>query len=161
MRVTSNIPGLEDALRKAPAKFDAAFDRLASRAAGEVANRAKNEAPAADGVLANSINSARITLGQWIAGTGKEYARDVEDGTKGGEVVPVQTLQAWIKRKGIVSRHPAVDQDGLALLIQRSIFWKGTKANPFMRRTGIAMQPRIQNIFEVGLKTVIDEVLQP
>lgn len=161
IQVTSNIAGLKQAARKAPAKFDEAYDRLARRAAGEVAVRAKNEAPQADVNLANSLNSQRITLGQWVAGTGQQYAPKVEQGSKGGAFVPLQTMFEWVKRKQLVSRNPNVSQHVLAFMIQRSIFQKGTKANPFMQRTATAMQSRVQQIFDDGLQKVVDEVLAP
>ena len=157
--VRSNVAGLHDAAKKAPAKFEQAYDRLGQRAASELARKAKNEAPQHDGALINSITHQRITLGQWVAGTPMPYAPHVEEGTNGGGFVPMQTLVEWIKRKRLVSRNPRVDRDGLAFLIQRSIYTKGTKANPFMARTEAAMRPRVQQIFDAGLQKVVDDVV--
>lgn len=142
---------LVDALKRAPQRVTRAVDRTLARGALEVANEAKQRAPQGRGNLARSIISRQVAPLRHEVDVGAQYGADVELGTRGGGLPPVESLTEWVRIKGITPRNPAIEsREELVRLLQFSIFQRGTKAQPFLRPAVKAKRSRLAELVAAG-----------
>ena len=136
-RISHNAPEVIDRLNRASASVLKNVSQSLDRGSHEVAREAKSLAPKAFSTLANSINVQSVGdfVRDVVAKT--NYARAVEKGTGPGGLPPVQSIEDWMKVKGI---------EGDAFLIARSIAQKGTKAQPFFEPALKAKSTRILDL---------------
>lgn len=133
LTVDHNIAGIAAALRAAPGKFLSATSQEIKRGSQELANRMKRKAPKFHTELTNAILPVAVAPLEHHVRAGKTYATYVEDGTEGGGIAPIATLEQWIKAKGITPRAPNTTPLQLAFLIQQGIRHHGSKAQPFAK----------------------------
>ena len=125
-----------DALRYfkgTPARINRDIDRLLARLRNEGIRKAKNEAPKAETTLSNSILGRRVSQSHHTIIANQHYARYVEEGTGPGGSVPQQSLEDWVRVKGITPTDIYTSEEQMMYLIARSIRRKGTPAQPYMK----------------------------
>jgi len=153
----AGLDELAEFAKAQPVRYLSVLDKLARRSATELARIAKRTAPQLDGGLVQSLTSDRVTLGVWVARTGVQYAQAIEEGIKPGSWVPYQSMLAFVKRKRLLPRNPSDTQETLAKLLQRSVFARGIRANPFMQRAATEGAPRVEKIFNAGIANAVNE----
>ena len=122
---------LADALRAVPASLPQHIQPALLRSAGIAAREMKRGAAKAYSTLTNSITSEMTGPLSARAFSGVNYGPYVDQGTSGGGMVPAQSLMDWMRVVGITTGDEAEDNRTL-FLIQRSIYRKGSKAQPFV-----------------------------
>lgn len=143
---------LAQAMARAPGTVLPEMDAALYRGGIELSRKARDEAPKYRSELANSIMPERVSLlTVMVAARGKTYGPYVEEGTAAGGEPPLAELERWIALKRITPRKAGMSTRSLAYLIQRSIAFRGIRANPFMARSLAAMRPRLLQLLDQGL----------
>jgi hypothetical protein len=147
------------ALQRAPQIMARHLSRGVENAANRVAVEERIQAPKAFSTLTNSIRADIVSPFERVVGPHVGYARAVEEGTAGGGFPPpFRSLLAWIKVRRIQPDDPSMTQEGLAVVISRSIAQRGTPPIPFRRRTFGKMKPRVFDILRASVQAGLDEV---
>ncbi|MFZ5621171.1 MAG: HK97-gp10 family putative phage morphogenesis protein [Pseudomonadota bacterium] len=135
LELTVDSRELQRAMLASPAILGKHLTRAIERVTLEMARDARRRAPKAFSTLTNSINSAMVSPVEGLVFAGADYARLVEEGTRGGSgrQPPKDNLLDWIKVRRIQPDDPAMSQEDLAYVFARSIARKGTPAQPFMK----------------------------
>lgn len=152
-----NTPEVIAAFMRAPAVMTREADRGLGRAAIEVAREERRLAPKAFSTLTQSIIHRRVRPLYYEITAGVNYALAVERGAGPGGSPPRQTLEDWIRVKGITPRENTTLR-GLAFLIGRSIRRKGTPAQPFAEPALRNMTPRVIALMRQGVANGIRQV---
>lgn len=97
------------------------------RGALEISRDARQGAPSAMGLLANSVRVDQVNDLEFHVVAGQRYAGAAEFGTPPGRWVPRNDLRDWARAK------LGSTDAGLIGAIRRSIFLRGTRAQPFMQ----------------------------
>lgn len=97
-----------------------------------VARDARRNAPKAFSTLTNSIIGTMVDPLTGEVAPGVDYARMVEEGTDPGGMPPLQSMEDWIRVKGISPNDGSLDPRDLAYVMARSIASKGTPAQPYL-----------------------------
>lgn len=155
LKIDHNIAGIADAIKAAPALFLRATSAELLNGSRRLATRMKRAAPKFRTELTNSILPLSVGPLEHHVRAGKNYASYVEEGTSGGGLAPVSTLEQWIQAKGIKPRDPGTTPLQLAYLIQQSITAHGSKAQPFAQPSLDAEKPLIEARFRDRLTNVI------
>ena len=136
-RISHSAPEVIDAVNRIPASVLKKVSKSLDRGSHEVAREAKSLVPLAFSTLINAIQVQSVSelVRDVVAKT--DYALAVEKGTGPGGLPPVQSIEDWMKVKGI---------EGDAFLIARSIAQKGTKAQPFFEPALKAKSKRILDL---------------
>jgi hypothetical protein len=158
LSIDHNIPNVAAAIAAAPAAILRATSQELRNASNRLATRMKRAAPKFRSELANSVLPVAIAPLEHHVRAAKHYATDVEEGTRGGGLVPISTLEQWIKAKRITPRRPGMTTLQLAHLIQQGITAHGTKAQPFARPSLEAEKPLIAARFRDRLVRVIEDL---
>ncbi len=151
MRIVDNCQRIFNSLNSRPAIVLAEVDKQLSRGRMELARLARAKAAKADSTLTQSIRSKRKGVGLYEVIAGANNARYVEEGTGPGGWIPKESLQDWIQAKGITPNDPDMTKEDLAHIIQRSIFNKGTPAQPYFRPAYDEMKPRLHQLVAFGV----------
>lgn len=141
MELTVDSKNLRRAMLASPQILGKHLNRAIGRVVLEMANSARDKAPRATSGLTNAIlpRYPSPLVGEVVAG--KDYARAVEEGTRGDGRIPGKRDQSkryegvleWVKAgTGVSPRDPSMSEEDLAYVIARSIAVKGTPAQPFM-----------------------------
>ena len=110
--------------------------------------RAKKETPVGvSGFLRNAYRENFDGLKGELVNT-KEYARYVHEGRKPGKMPPIGPIALWARRKGLAIP---------AFVIARSIAKKGTKANPFLKRSAQMEESNIRSILQGEIRILISK----
>lgn len=135
LELTVDSNELQRAMVASPRILGKHLTRAIERTVLEMARAAKRGAPKASSLLTNAINSVMVSPVEGLVFAGVDYARMVEDGTRGGDgrrLPPKDNILDWIKVRRIQPDDPDMSQEDLAYVIARSIARKGTPAQPFM-----------------------------
>lgn len=154
MRITisHNAREVQQAIRQKPRQVMAALDSKMHRGALEVSREAKRNAPKAFSTLANAIHIYHHAQADYSVFAATDYARMVEEGAGPGGMPSDQTLEDWIKVKGITPADPAMDVDDLVFLIGREIHEHGTPAQPYMQPALEAKRDRLAVLIREGVQ---------
>jgi len=155
LKIDHNIAGIGAAIAAAPGLFLTATSRELLNGSRRLATRMKRAAPKFHSELTNAILPVSIAPLEHHVRAAKGYASHIEDGTTGGGIAPISTLEQWIKAKGITPRDPKTTPLQLAFLIQRGIAAHGSKAQPFAKPSLDAEKPLIEARFRDRLTEVI------
>lgn len=152
MRITfqHNSRAVVAAFLRAPAVMTREVDQAVQRGALEVEREERRRAPKAFSHLAQSVHHRRRAPMDFEVIAGQNYSLAVERGTGPGGSPPRQSIEDWIRVKGIVPRVAATTR-GLAFLIGRSIHRKGTPAQPFAEPALRSMTPRVLQLMRQGV----------
>lgn len=129
--------------------FGSTLDRFVGRAAGEFVREEKKQAPKAFSNLANSIQVQKNGLADYSAVVGAAHGVWINDGTN-PHTPPMKPLMEWLRLTKRVTgkRELFIRARGL----QRFIAAHGTKANPFVKRTGDKMRGRVVDLINQGVQ---------
>ena len=122
---------LAKALRAVPENMPRYIQPALLRTAGIAAREMKRGAAKAYSTLTNSITSEITGPLSARAFSGVNYGPYVDQGTSGGGMVPAQSLMDWMRVVGLTTGEEKEDNRTL-FLIQRSIYQKGSPAQPFV-----------------------------
>ena len=156
--LTDNSRAVIAAFMRAPQVMTREVDLGLKRGALEVGRAERQAAPKAFGTLAQSVIDRRVGSMQYEVKAGVNYSLAVERGSGPGGSPSQQTLEDWIRVKGITPRTPGITTRGLAFLIGRKIRQRGTPAQPFAEPTLRAMQPRVLQLVRQGLDRGVRKV---
>ena len=151
MKIIDNCKQIINSFNRMPPAVITEVDRQLSRGRMELARLIRTNAPKYDSTLTNSIRSKRKDIGFFEVVAGADYALMVEEGTGPGGWVPKESLEDWIKAKGITPNDPDMSRDELVNLIQLSIYRKGSPAQPFFKPAFEQMKPRLQQLVAQGV----------
>lgn len=158
LKIDHNIPGIADAIKASPALFLRAMSAELLNGSRRLATRMKRAAPKFRTELTNAILPLTVSPLEHHVRAGKAYASYVEEGTSGGGLAPISTLEQWIAAKGIQPREPGTTPKQLAYLIQQGISAHGSKAQPFAKPSLDAEKPLIEARFRDRLSNVIRDM---
>jgi hypothetical protein len=135
--INTNAGALAQAIRNSPATIKRHISPALTLSVMLIARQAKRNISAngsmAHSLLINSINSRTAQDGlEAEAFSGMDYAKYVEDGTRGGGYPTQQTVIDWLRVKHIKPNNPETSESELAFLIARKIALHGTAPKPFM-----------------------------
>lgn len=137
-------------LRKAPEKVRETIKLVLTAGAIDTqAHAREEEAPTFDGGLKRNIK-VRIFKDHSEVSSDAKYSEPIEYGRRAGKHVPLKEgvgLHKWATTKGI---NP--------FAVAKSIFKKGTKPNPFMKRTHDIMKPQVESLAEMKFKQMVQEL---
>jgi hypothetical protein len=153
IRVVVDSQDVEEMLHRAPAKVKSTLQSLVLRSLIETQREMRKNASVGLGGgrgLRGSIRFfvSRTGLSGTVEPTAK-YALPVEEGSRPHwvSIKDGSPLKEWADLKGIN-----------AFALQRSIAVKGTKPHPFVKPTSLTMTPRIYEIFNKGVSTMIGDL---
>jgi HK97 gp10 family phage protein len=108
----------------------------------EILRQEVKEAPHDTGNLQRSIQMqfSPIRVKVW---PNAKYAKDVHQGTD-PHVIPISDLEGWARRHGTN-----------AYAVQKAIAKRGTKANPFVRRTIEKITEPVNRLFQEALSRIV------
>lgn len=152
IQITHNAREVQRALRKKPRQVMAALDSKMHRGALEVSREARRNAQKAFSTLTNAIHVYRHGQADYSVFAATDYARMVEEGTDPGGMPSDQTLEDWIKVKGITPSDPSMDLDDLVFLLGRGIHEHGTPAQPYMEPALEAKRDRLAELMHQGVQ---------
>jgi hypothetical protein len=137
IEIDTNAEHLAQAIRNVPSAIKRHITPALTLSVLLIARQAKRNVSAngsmAHSLLINSINSRTAIDGlEAEAYAGMNYARFVEDGTRGGGYPNQQTVMDWLRVKRIKPNNPETSESELAFLIARQVALHGTAAKPFM-----------------------------
>jgi len=134
LELTASNSRLNQALALAPKALERHMDDAIDVITQMMARDARIKAPKAFSTLTDSIRRTRPSRYEGIIAPAVNYARMVEEGTKGAgdRLPPHASILDWIKVKHITPRDPEMTEDQLAHVIARSIAIKGTPAQPYL-----------------------------
>jgi hypothetical protein len=155
LKVDHNIPGIADAIKASPALFLRAMSAELMNGSRRLKTRMQRAAPKYHSELSNAIQPLTVSPLEHHVRVGKNYASHIEEGTTGGGVAPISTLESWIKLRGITPREPGTTPRSLAYMIQKGIIDHGSKAQPFAKPSLEAEKPLIEARFRDRLTNVI------
>jgi len=158
LKLTVESKALQSAMVLGPAILEKHMRRAIGRATQEMARDARRRAPKAFSTLTSAIRADQPTAYEGRVVAGVDYARAVEEGTKGGAFPPVQHILDWVKVTRQVPDDPNMSQEDLAFVIARSIAAHGTPPQPFMapafEHNKASAQRRIDNAIRNALKEI-------
>lgn len=141
---------VQQMLKKAPDKVRNTIKLvLYAGAIDTQAHAREEEAPTFDGGLRRNIK-VRIYPDKAEITSDAKYSAPIEYGRRAGKHVPVREgvgLHKWATSKGL---NPYA--------VAKSIFKKGTKPNPFMKRTHDIMKPKVENLANRKFNQLIEEL---
>jgi hypothetical protein len=113
----------------------------------------------------NLERSGRITEIEngYQVGFYSRYAAAVEYGRRAGKRPPMQPIDDWLKKKGLIagrSDKAARQRRSAAFLIARKIGRVGTKPQPYFFPAVAKFQPKMASAVADSVKKVINEVTQ-
>lgn len=150
--IDSNVQELTRSLNYASRGVLMEFiDRYLGRGAQEVAREARRRAPKAFSTLTHAIKTRRIGQADYKVTAGTMYSRPLEEGSRPGGLPRPVSLYYWIRTKRIKPRDPKMDERDLAFAISRSIYKKGTPAQPFMLPALEAKSDRLRILMQQGI----------
>jgi len=131
-------------------------DQTLERGAIEIARDARSRTPKARTTLTNSIQHVRLGVARFEVTAQARYALAVEEGSTRGGWVPKASLLDWMHIAGVRPRTAGMTMDGLAKLLQLSIFVRGTPKQPFLMPAAEAAFPRIEARLNERLQGLIE-----
>jgi len=129
--IDHNIPDIRKVIRGLGSN-QPKIDAVLSKGAGWISNDAKELAAKNTSQMAESIKPRKVSMLVHEVLADTNYARAVEEGTRPGGFPPEQSILDWIKTARIQPDDPFMEQEDLAFVIARSIYKRGTPAQPFM-----------------------------
>lgn len=149
----------QQALLKGDDVLERHMDRAIERSVQEMARSARGYAPKAFSTLTQSIRVRRPNSLEGIVAPGVDYAQIVEEGTlKNPGFPPIDSIEDWIKVKGIIPNDPSMDTRDLAYVMARSIALKGTPAQEFMQPAFDDNKDRAERRLQRALDSAIQEI---
>jgi hypothetical protein len=155
-QITLEIKGLDklmDGLKKYPAIAIKHTDKAIAKALTLIQKEARDRTPIGDtGRLKGSWNINKKPLEGTLAnimqakGTNRYYGYDVEHGRE-PFYISGKELEGWAKKKNL---NPYA--------VANSIRKKGTKANPFFKRSVNAQADNVDKAFDEALEAIISEI---
>lgn len=136
MRIDVEAPDIGNAAGELRRKVAQALHRGAL----EISRDARQGAPSAMGLLANSIRVEQVNDLEFHVVAGQRYAGAVESGTRPGRWVPHSEIRDWARAK------LGSTDAGLVGAIRRGIFLRGTRAQPFMKPALDNNADRLRNL---------------
>lgn len=137
-------------LKKAPERVRETIKHVLTVGAIDTQIEAReNQAPTFDGGLKRNIK-VRIFKDHSEVSSDAKYSAPIEYGRKAGKFVPMKEgvgLHKWATSKGLPP-----------YAVARSIFKKGTKPNPFMKRTHDIVKPQVLSLAEVSFIKLTKEL---
>ncbi|HHJ11894.1 MAG TPA: hypothetical protein ENK00_01835 [Chromatiales bacterium] len=125
-----------------------------------MARDARRRAPKAFSTLTNAIRGDQVSPFEGRVVAGVDYARAVEEGTRGGAFPPVRNILDWVKVTRQVPDDPAMDQADLAYVIARAIARRGTPAQPFMGPAFEDNKARAQRRIDAAVQAALREMMR-
>ena len=133
LELTVDSRNLQRAMLASPAILGKHLERAIGLVTQEMARDARRRAPKAFSLLVKSIGAIQASPVEGLVVAGTDYAKAVEEGTRGGgRMPPRQNIEDWIRVRRIVPDDPSMSQRDLSYVIAASIAMKGTPAQPFM-----------------------------
>lgn len=157
IRITSNLPEVRAAFKRAPALVLRELDRQLARGAKEIARDARAEAPKATSELTNSIRAVRAGLGDHLVIAASGHAGPVEAGRRPGPMPPLQSIIDWMKVRRIGPSDPDARRRA-AFPIARAIGRRGTRPQPFMRPALEKNRSRLDELMREGAARAMRQV---
>ncbi|MFA7666455.1 MAG: HK97-gp10 family putative phage morphogenesis protein [Burkholderiaceae bacterium] len=161
LELTVDSRELQRAMLASPAILGKHLTRAIERVTLEMARDARRRAPKAFSTLTQSINSAMVSPVEGLVFAGADYARLVEEGTRGGSgrrPPPKANILDWIKVRRIQPDDPTMSQEDLAYVFARSIARKGTPAQPFMRPAYEANRVKAEQRISKAIDAALTEI---
>ena len=156
--LSDNSRAVVAAFMRSPQVMASEVDLGLKRGALEVGRTERQAAPKAFGTLAQSVIDRRVASMHHQVTAGVNYALAVERGSGPGGSPSQQTLEDWIRVKGIAPRTPGTTTRALAFLIGRKIRRRGTPAQPFAEPTLREKQPRVLQLVRQSLERGVRKV---
>lgn len=157
IRITSNLPEVRAAFKRAPALVLRELDRQLSRGAKEISNDARLEAPKANSDLTNSIRALRVGQGEHLVVAAAAHAGPVERGRRPGPMPPIQSIVDWMKVRRVGPSDPEARRRA-AFPIARSIGRRGTRPQPFMGPALEKNRSRLDELMREGAARAMRQV---
>ena len=141
-----NLDRLIDITEQFPAIAEKHVNQAIARSIVRILGQEKREAPF--GVTGHLRDNWATNFGRFTGSlrSNSEYSAAVEYGTSPHYVSP-QQLAPWAAKKGL---NPYA--------VSKSILKKGTKANPFFKRSVSSQESDVQNEFDIAIKNILKEV---
>jgi|GEM_PF-1540916 HK97 gp10 family phage protein len=135
--INTNAGPLGASLRRFPVLIERyltpELDKSSKLIAKHAKRKVRENGSMAHSTLIDSIQSSVAGNGlEAIIYAGVNYARYIEEGTRGGGYPNQQTIIDWLRVKHIEPNNPETSEKELAFLIARKIALHGTPAHPFM-----------------------------
>lgn len=137
-----NLDELREKFAQAPLIVGGELERATKQAGIGIIKEEVQQAPHDSGKLQQSIIMEYEPIEVSITPK-SDYARYVVKGSE-PHTPPLDALEGWARRHGI----PAV-------VVQRAIAKKGTKANPFIQRTRDAVKGWVNELFKEARNNII------
>ena len=153
IQISVDSKEVEAMLRRAPAKVKSTLQELVMRSLIDTQREMRINAPAGVGGGKGLRGSIRFFVEQsGLAGKVEptaKYALPLEEGSRPHwvSVKEGSPLREWADLKGISP-----------FAVQRSIAKKGTKPHPFVAPTSLTMTPRIYQLFNMGISSMVEDL---
>lgn len=158
LELTVNSRALQRAMQAGPQILGKHLTRAIERVVLEMAREARRRAPKAFSTLTNAISSVMVSPAEGQVFAGVDYARAVEEGTRGGRMPPRQNLEDWIRVRRIQPDDPDMSPRDLAFVMARAIAKKGTPAQPFMRPAYEAQRAKAEARISSAIDAALTEI---
>lgn len=137
-----NLDEMQKRFERSPEIVGRELTTATKEAGKEILRREVMEAPHDTGNLQRSIQMqfSPIQVKVW---PNAKYAKDVHEGTE-PHVIPIGDLEGWARRHGTSP-----------YAVQRAIAKRGTKANPFVRRTIEKITEPVNRLFQEALARIV------
>jgi hypothetical protein len=143
----NNFRAVQDIASKYPAAAEKHVNKAIAKIFVKILNGVTNNAPM--GVTGHLRSNWESNIGgfQGTLRSKQTYGGSVEYGTRPHEVSPMN-LKDWARRKGL---NP--------FAVAESIKKKGTKANPFLKRTTTQLNGRLDDILKQAIDDIVKDVI--
>lgn len=145
-KLESNLSKVILKVKGYPKVLEPRIDNAANEFIQRVNRDAKINTPEAESTLKNSIKVKRLGVIDYESKPEVNYASAVEEGSKKGGWPTLQSLVDWIKVRRIRPQNDDWDIEDLAQAIRRKIYFKGVRAQPFMKPALKKNRPRLDDI---------------
>lgn len=140
-----NLEELQAKFAQSPIIVGEELERATKLAGAGVIKEEVKQAPHDGGKLQQSIKMEYTPI-EVVITPDVEYAKYVVKGTP-PHWPPLQALEGWSRRHGIPAK-----------VVQRAIAKKGTKANPFVKRTVENIKDYVNDLFQKARKNIIERL---
>lgn len=140
-----NLAELQEKFAQSPIIVGEELESATKKAGAGIIREEVQQAPHDSGRLQQSIKMEYSPIEVSIT-PDVEYAKWVVKGTD-PHTPPLGALEAWSRRHGIP-----------AIMVQRAIAKRGTKANPFVQRTRDAVKDWVNDLFKIARKNIIERL---